>query len=176
MKRDVNEIMWTTTLGAGIIAQATIWYSGSTILENDIQFQDYYTWSIGASAGAYDVETIALHELGHWLCLADLYNSADSAKVMYGYGYTNTTKRALHADDIAGIQSIYGVAAATAPTVTNSTGASDVTSTSAKLNGEITEGSPNPSVTIYWGDNDGGTTAGNWDNSVNLGTKGTGTF
>ena len=115
----VNEIMWTTSLGAGIIAQATIWYSGDTILENDIQFQDNYAWSIGASAGAYDVETIALHELGHWLCLADLYNPADSAKVMYGYGSTGTTKRALHADDIAGIQSIYGVAAATPPTVTN---------------------------------------------------------
>ena len=172
----VNEIMWTTSLGAGIIAQATIWYSGDTILENDIQFQDNYAWSIGASAGAYDVETIALHELGHWLCLADLYNSADSAKVMYGYGYTNTTKRALHADDIAGIQYIYGVAA-TAPTVTNSGGASDITSTTARLNGEVTStGGENPTVHIYWGTTDGGTTTGNWDNDVNLGTKGTGTF
>ena len=173
---DVNEIIWTTSLGAGIIAQATIWYSGDTILENDIQFQDNYAWSIGAIAEAYDVETIALHELGHWLCLDDLYEPADSDKVMYGYGSTGQTKRALHADDIAGIQSIYGVAAATPPTVTN-TGATDVISTSAKLNGEITNtGGENPNVTIYYGTTDGGTTAGSWDISVSLGTKGAGTF
>ena len=63
----------------------------------------------------------------------------------------------------------------TPPTVTNSTGASDITSTSAKLNGEVTAtGGEDPTVHIYWGDNDGGT--GTWDHDVNLGTKGIGTF
>jgi len=63
------------------------------------------------------------------------------------------------------------------PTVTNSTGASNITQTSARLNGEVTStGGENPTVHIYWGDNDGGTTEGNWDNDVNLGTQGTGTF
>ncbi len=62
------------------------------------------------------------------------------------------------------------------PTVTN-TGATNITSTSARLNGEVTStGGENPTVHIYWGDNDGGTTTGSWDNDVNLGTKGTGTF
>lgn len=64
-----------------------------------------------------------------------------------------------------------------APTVTNSTGESNVTTTSARLNGEVTNtGGENPTVHIYWGDNDGGTTPGNWDNDENLGTKGLGTF
>lgn len=39
--------------------------------------------------------------------LSDLYGSSDSAKVMYGYVNTNTTKRNLTADDKAGIASIY---------------------------------------------------------------------
>jgi dipeptidyl aminopeptidase/acylaminoacyl peptidase len=65
----------------------------------------------------------------------------------------------------------------TAPTVTNSTGASNIASTSATLNGELTStGGVNPTVHIYWGDNNGGTTPGAWDNNVNLGVKGLGTF
>jgi len=63
------------------------------------------------------------------------------------------------------------------PNVTNSTGESNVTATSARLNGEVTDtGDENPTVHIYWGDNDGGTDAGSWDNDVNLGTKSAGTF
>ncbi len=171
-----NEILWKGLGSGGTIARAIIWYSGSTILENDIEFNDYYIWSAAASCpgGQFDVETIALHELGHWLCLNDLYDAADAAKVMYGYGSTGTTKRALHADDIAGIQYIYG-ASTTAPTVTNSTGASNITSTSARLNGELTStGGATTTVHICWGDNDGGT--GTWDHDENLGVKSTGAF
>jgi parallel beta-helix repeat protein len=64
-----------------------------------------------------------------------------------------------------------------APEVTNSTGASSVTATSARLNGAITNtGGANPTVTIYWGDNDGRTTSSNWDNTVPLGVKDAVTF
>ena len=42
---------------------------------------------------------------------------------------------------------------------------------------EITgTGGEDPEVHIYWGDNDAGTTADNWDNDVNLGTQGAGGF
>ncbi|MFT5413413.1 MAG: hypothetical protein ACI9NC_006167, partial [Verrucomicrobiales bacterium] len=42
-------------------------------------------------------------------------------------------------------------------------------STSATLNGNVTEtGDAAPSITIYYGDDDAGIEAGNWDNSVNL--------
>ena len=65
---------------------------------------------------------------------------------------------------------------AAAPTVIN-TGASNITDSSARLNGKVTRtGGENPTVYIYWGDNNGGTTPGNWDNEVNLGIKGTGAF
>jgi hypothetical protein len=62
--------------------------------------------------------------------------------------------------------------ALSAPTVTNSTVASSITVTSARLNGAITNtGGEDPTAIIYWGDNDGATSAYNWDNSVPLGTK-----
>lgn len=53
------------------------------------------------------------------------------------------------------------------PAVENS-GATNVTSTSATITGSVTSGGPG-TVTLYWGDNDGGTTTGSWDNAVNLG-------
>lgn len=62
-----------------------------------------------------------------------------------------------------------------APTVTNLP-ATDITPSSATVRGEVTDnGGSDPQVLIYWGDNDGGTTPGNWDNSIDLGNQG-GTF
>jgi hypothetical protein len=64
-----------------------------------------------------------------------------------------------------------------APTVTNSTGASNIADTTARLNGELTNnGNENPTVRIYWGPSDGVTTPGNWAHYIDLGTKSVGTF
>jgi hypothetical protein len=106
----VNEIMWKNFSSTGIIAQAIYWYQGSNILEADIEFNDLYNWSSSTTcpAGYYDVETIGLHELGHWVGLDDLYGAGDVDKVMYGYGSPGQLKRVLTTDDIAGIQAIYG--------------------------------------------------------------------
>ena len=64
------------------------------------------------------------------------------------------------------------------PTVTNGVGATNVTTTSATLNGNLTDDvGENCTAIIYWGDNDGVTTAGNWDNNETIGTNLTnGTF
>jgi hypothetical protein len=66
-----------------------------------------------------DVQTIALHELGHWLRLLDLYGY-DTGKAMYGYTEPKARsctgasckrpyelKRDLHPYDVAGIHYIY---------------------------------------------------------------------
>jgi hypothetical protein len=103
-----NDVFWSAdALPEGVIAAAWPRVSGSTITEVDICFNDYYTWGDG-TGGTMDVQSLALHEMGHWLELRDLYGDADSAKVMYGFGSTDEVKRTLTADDLAGIKWIYG--------------------------------------------------------------------
>lgn len=64
-----------------------------------------------------------------------------------------------------------------APEVTNGTGASSVGSTSARLNGEVTEdGNEYPDVTVFWGESDGGTNPSSWSNNSSLGALSEGTF
>jgi len=115
----VNEILWRNLGSVDTIARVVCWYyqSNNNIVECDMEFNDYYTWSTAATppSGHCDVQTVALHEFGHFLQLNDLYNAADSDKVMYGYYSPGIAKRTLHADDIAGIKYIYG----TAPTTPN---------------------------------------------------------
>ncbi|RJQ36456.1 MAG: hypothetical protein C4555_07455, partial [Dehalococcoidia bacterium] len=167
----VNEVIWGTDVTSGALAVTTTWFYQGTyeIVENDMEFNDNYNWS---TSGQYDIQTVALHEFGHFLNLSDLSSGSD--KVMY-YAYTGT-KRSLHSDDIAGIRYIYG-SSITAPQVSNASGASSVTQTAAKLNGNLTStGGENPTVHIYWGASDGGTTPTSWANDVNLGTKAAGAF
>jgi PKD repeat protein len=116
-----NEIMWTSTVPAGVLAQASTWSSGSTILETDIRFNTQYSWSTNPGSGQYDVESIALHELGHWVGLADLYGNlagypSDTSKVMYGRGGAGESKRTLHSGDRDGIRYIYPGVSPTPPT------------------------------------------------------------
>ena len=102
-----NEVFWSDTeLGPGVLAAAGIWYTGSTIEEVDLGFNDSKRWGDG-TGGTYDVQSIALHELGHALNLRDLYGNDDAPKTMYGYGGGGGQKRNLHASDIAGAQWIY---------------------------------------------------------------------
>jgi hypothetical protein len=69
----------------------------------------------------------------------------------------------------------WGTIVITAPTVTNASGATNITSTSARLNGYLTsDGGASTTVHIFWGDNDGGT--GTWDHDQNLGIKFPGAF
>lgn len=173
-----NEIMWGS-LSAGTLAVTCVWYNPATslIFETDMEFNDNYNWSTSAACppGYYDIQTIGLHEFGHFLMLNDLYNPADAGKVMCGYGVPGTTKRSLHPDDIAGITSIYG--AAVAPPAVANGAAANVTAQSARLYGEVTStGGENPIVHIYWGPADGGTASANWTNHIDLGYSGAGVF
>ena len=62
--------------------------------------------------------------------------------------------------------------------VVGNSAASDITTDSATLNGEVLDiGEDAPSITIRWGDEDGGTDPNAWDNSEALpGTQGVGAF
>lgn len=92
------------SFGSNTLAVTTYWMSGSTMTEGDILFNSAQAWDSyrGALRSAYDIRRVALHELGHVLGLG---HSNLSSAIMYAY-ITNTD--ALTADDIAGVQSLYG--------------------------------------------------------------------
>jgi len=93
------------------------------ILESDIYFNTIFPWSTSEAGGAdrYDVESIALHEIGHLLGLShsalgesELTGGGRrviaAESVMFPIAFTrgNISDRELRADDIAGISDIYG--------------------------------------------------------------------
>ena len=105
-----NAILWGTTSGS--LATNYGWYSGTTMLESDIVFNNTYTWGIGSN---YDIQSIATHELGHALVLRDQYGNGDLSEIMYGQSASGAIKRTLSASEIDGILWIYG----RVPTVAN---------------------------------------------------------
>ena len=97
--------------------------STGELLESDIFFNSAFPWSVAPAGetGRYDLESIAVHEIGH---LSGLGHSAlgeteigESGRrrvlaaeaVMFpiAFGAGNTSGRALRADDIAGISDLY---------------------------------------------------------------------
>lgn len=95
---------WGDLLGfsSKTIAVVMTWYSSAsgTVRERDMYFNDIdFDWrtdSDGASSGGFDVEHIALHEIGHIYGLKDVYNpgqpgwqewmgSDNESLTMYGY-------------------------------------------------------------------------------------------
>jgi hypothetical protein len=92
------------------------------LIESDIFFNSIFSWSVSASGqeGRYDLESIAVHEIGH---LSGLGHSAigetslsgggrrvlSAETVMFPFAFRagTTAGRSLRPDDIAGISDIY---------------------------------------------------------------------
>jgi hypothetical protein len=105
-----NVISWAWGLPDGVIAQSSSWGGSGVIKEADIRYSNDYDWGDGApGSNTMDIQSIATHEVGHWLVLLDLYGPGDANKVMYGYGDEESVTRTLSAGDIAGITWIYPV-------------------------------------------------------------------
>ena len=113
-----------TTLAA---TSFTVDRTDGRMVESDIYFNSIFQWSTSASgtAGRFDVESIALHEIGHLLglshsaigeteLLAGGRRVIAAESVMFPIAFTrgNIDDRTLKADDIAGISDIYGTTAA----------------------------------------------------------------
>jgi hypothetical protein len=107
-----NDIAWGPLSDNTTIGEASIWSSGTTIVECDITFNSNLSWNAGSNS--HDIQTIALHELGHWLNLRDIYGNIndgvyDTGKVMYGFSSLGDVKRSLSNYDADGLVWIYGV-------------------------------------------------------------------
>ena len=115
----VNSMAFSNTnfghsFGSSTLAVTTYWFSGSTMTEADILFNNNQSWDSyrgSLRSGVYDIQRVALHESGHAL---GLDHSSLSTAIMYAY--INNSYQ-LTADDIAGAQALYG-AATSSPTPT----------------------------------------------------------
>jgi hypothetical protein len=110
-----NGFECNNTIGFGnvgdstIIGQAITCFSSGAVTGAGIQFNTQFNWSTAAPTpnGYMDLQSIALHEMGHWLRLLDLYGDYDTTKVMYGFSSYGQMKRSLASGDQQGIQWIY---------------------------------------------------------------------
>ncbi|MDN5753786.1 MAG: matrilysin family metalloendoprotease [Nitrosospira sp.] len=95
-------------MGGGVLAHADFPPGCSIIasrLPLPLHFDDSeHVWTIGAAANAFDVETVALHEIGHLLGLG---HSRVAGSVMFPSVNDNFIMRTLTADDIFGIRTLY---------------------------------------------------------------------
>jgi hypothetical protein len=114
---DLDRVLATTSF---VIDTAT-----GALVESDIFFNSAFAWSVSAAgtAGTFDLESIALHEIGHFSGLGhsalgetELREGGGrrviaSAAVMFpiAFGPASTAGRALQPDDIAGISDLYTV-------------------------------------------------------------------
>lgn len=108
----VNDMCWnsgTNPVKPNSAACTRIWDDeNGGIFQADVVFYDgiQWEWSTNPGSNEIDVESIALHELGHVLGLADVTNSVP---VMYQFYYPGEIQRTLESDDVNGMKAIYGL-------------------------------------------------------------------
>jgi len=84
-----------------------------------IQFCSGWNWADGPGSGVsgVDIQGVGAHEYGHSLGLG--HSSVGGATMYPSVSGTGVSQRSIEADDIAGVQFVYGVAAASKPRITN---------------------------------------------------------
>ncbi len=103
-----SDNFWSTWyIALGPVGSATTWVDGNNHIYMCVaRFNTWYAWDTNGDPNKFDVQSVALHEFGHWLRLADENDEGDDV-VMYGSIAAGEIKRYLHDDDEDGIQFIY---------------------------------------------------------------------
>jgi hypothetical protein len=99
----------------------TIDFFTGAIVESDIFFNTAFEWSASGAANAFDLQSVATHEIGHFIGLGTRRSAKRrlqasggrrviaAASVMFpiAFGRGITTDRVLQPDDIAGVSNTY---------------------------------------------------------------------
>lgn len=100
-----STMLWGTTSGCtgGCLALTALVLQqpGQRIIEADIVFSDFVTWTTNGSQ--YDTQAVATHELGHLLGIAHHANAINGPQTMSPQYFNGLDMRSLHADDIASL-------------------------------------------------------------------------
>ena len=91
---NVLAVTWSGEIYTGRSRKGT-WHS-------EIFFNEAFNWTTDELGGGFDIETVALHEIGHAIGLGH-ENGVPSVMATY----YNGVQRDLFADDIAGVEAIY---------------------------------------------------------------------
>lgn len=104
-----GEYLWGEEIAHALTARSFTEREGETFSQiswSEIHFSEAVFWSVGEGSFGYDFLTVATHEIGHALGLG--HSEVEGALMYAGYQGKNT----LQADDIAGIQFLYGAVSA----------------------------------------------------------------
>ncbi len=104
---EVNEVIFLGEGVTSVAGRSYLWYNqDSIIIEADFFLNSDLVWDTtgNPSLSELDVESAALHEFGH---LAGLAHLSDPQAVMYPSLQSGSTRRELHASDIASIERLY---------------------------------------------------------------------
>jgi hypothetical protein len=112
---DLDRVLGSTSFTLDVVT--------GQIVESDIFLNSGFAWSVasGGDPGAYDVESIALHEIGHLHGLGHsalgetqlmggnrLVLAAEAVMFPVAFSAGSVNERTLRADDIAGLSDLYG--------------------------------------------------------------------